>query len=104
MQYLKGGFSYRAKRELNANLVIWQRGFSDHRIRDAADYRHHRQYLLLNPVRQCLCEDPSEYPYSSARESFELDQVPQRLKPSDLGEHHGTAEAVPFQANPAEKR
>src|SRR5690242_4824299 len=38
VQLIKGGFSYRAKTELGSNLDVWQRGFSDHRIRDERDW------------------------------------------------------------------
>jgi REP element-mobilizing transposase RayT len=37
MQFIKGGFSYRAKKELALNMEIWERGYIDHRIRDAND-------------------------------------------------------------------
>ena len=38
-QFIKGGFSFRAKKELNSAMEIWQPGFSDHRIRDLAGLR-----------------------------------------------------------------
>jgi putative transposase len=65
VQFIKGGFSYRAKRELNSNMEVWQKGFSDRRIRDADDYRLHAIYMRENPVRKRLCERAEEYPYSS---------------------------------------
>lgn len=98
VQFIKGGFSYRAKRELGSNMEIWQKGFSDHRIRDASDYRIHQIYIQENPVRKHLCERAEEYPYSSARGGFELDAAPQGLKPID-SEQRATArlEGAPFQ-------
>ena len=45
VQFIKGGFSYRAKKELGSHLEVWQKGFSDHRIRDASDYRLHQIYI-----------------------------------------------------------
>lgn len=42
VQFIKGGFSYRAKKALGSNMDVWQKGFSDHRIRDANDYRLHQ--------------------------------------------------------------
>ncbi len=42
VQMIKGGFSYRAKKELMSNAEIWHRGFADHRIRDVEDYNKHR--------------------------------------------------------------
>jgi putative transposase len=98
VQFIKGGFSYRAKKELGSNLEVWQKGFSDHRIRDAGDYRQHVSYIRENPVRKRLCEMAEEYPYSSVRAECELDPVPQGLKPIYEEGSGGTAEAAPFQS------
>ena len=98
VQFIKGGFSYRAKKELGSNLEIWQKGFSDHRIRDASDYGIHVTYIWQNPVRKRLCERAEDFPYSSAHVGFELDVAPQGLKPdSPIGASVGAAEAAPFQ-------
>ena len=98
VQFIKGGFSYRAKKELRSNMEVWQKGFSDHRIRDLADYDGHVVYIDENPVRKRLCERASEFPYSSAHSGFELDPVPQGLKPP-ISEGHDAArlEGAPFQ-------
>jgi putative transposase len=99
VQFIKGGFSYRAKKELSSNLEVWQKGFSDHRIRDARDYRLHQIYVQHNPTRKHLCERAGEYRYSSAHAAFELDPVPQGLKPV-ISEERDTArlEGVSFQS------
>jgi putative transposase len=98
VQFIKGGFSYRAKKELGSNMEIWQKGFSDHRIRDANDYAIHVSYIRQNPVCKRLCERAEEFPYSSAHVGFELDSAPQGLKPSSpLVAPDGAAEAAPFQ-------
>jgi putative transposase len=80
-QFIKGGFSYRAKKELNYRFEVWERGFTDQRIRDAEDYQRYRNYIHQNPVRAGICVTPEEYPYSSARSNLELDPVPPWLKP-----------------------
>jgi len=98
VQLIKGGVSFRAKRELRSDAEIWQRGFTDHRIRDAEDYDRHLHYIHLNPVKKHLCDDPAEYRYSSAYPGWKLDPVPQGLKPTFMVTHVGTAEAVPFQS------
>jgi hypothetical protein len=94
---IKGGFSHRAKQELNSNLEIWQKGFSDHRIRDAADHDLHTAYIHQNPVRKRLCAEAAEYPFSSAHSGFALDPVPPRLKPLGVAAAVGAAEAAPLQ-------
>ena len=58
LQFIKGGFSYRAKRELHVAFNIWQASFVNHRIRDAEDYKYHQTYIWENPVRASLGEGP----------------------------------------------
>ncbi len=77
MQLLKGGFSFRAKRELEWHGEVWQQGFTDHRVRDAEDWQRHLEYLRQNPVEGKLVEDALLYEFLDIREiSF-----PQGLKP-----------------------
>jgi putative transposase len=76
MQFIKGGFSFRAKNEMNLNLEIWQKGYNEHRIKDAEEYAQHVEYVWMNPVRAGLVERPEEYPYSSARLTAEVDPAP----------------------------
>lgn len=103
VQLIKGGFSYRAKKELGSNLEVWQNGFSDHRIRNASDYRLHQIYIRQNSVRKKLCERADEYPYSSAYSGFDLDPAPQGLKPLVLGELDAARlEGAPFQTESPE--
>ncbi len=101
VQMIKGGFSYRAKKELRSNLEVWQKGFSDHRVRDADDYVIHVAYIHENPAKEGLSATPEAYPYSSAYPGFELDAVPQRLKPLSRVPACGAAEAAPFQSGTA---
>jgi putative transposase len=100
MQFVQGGFSYREKKELGSNMEVWQKGFSDHRIRDASDYTLHVAYIRNNPARERFCEHPEEFPYSFAHSGFELDPSPQGLKPLTLEEPDAARlEAVPFQSS-----
>jgi putative transposase len=95
VQFIKGGFSFRAKKELESNLEIWQLGFSDHRVRDLGDYQNHVGYIHRNPVGRKLVECANEYLYCSAFPGAEKDEVPQWLKPH--GEQaSGAAEAAPL--------
>ena len=91
MQFIKGGFSYRVKKELGSNLEIWERGYVDHRIRDVDDYERHVTYIWQNPVEAHLASAAKEYAYSSANASFERDPCPQGLKPEFSGKllRHG---------------
>jgi putative transposase len=82
VQYIKGGFSHRSKLELRSNMEIWQKGFSDHRIRNAADYTLHREYMQLNPVKRHLC----------------------RVKLLAMAAACGAAEAAPFQSTFVDKK
>jgi putative transposase len=105
VQFIKGGFSYQVKKELGSNMEVWQKGFSDHRIRDANDYRLHQVYIQQNAVRKHLFARAEEYPYSSAHARFDLDPAPQGLKPNS-SEELSTArlEGAPFQIKIASAR
>jgi putative transposase len=80
VQFIKGGFSYRAKKELSLHGEIWQTSFFDRRVRDANEYTRFRHYIHMNPVRRGLATSPEEFPFSSAQSK--LDDVPQWLKPA----------------------
>jgi putative transposase len=84
IQLIKGGYSHAVGQTGRKALEIWQRGYTDHRVRDFSDYEQHRIYIHQNPVRKKLCEHAAEYRWSSAFPGFELDEVPQRLKPLAL--------------------
>ena len=99
VQFIKGGFSHRVKVELESNMEVWQKGFSDHRIRDAADFEIHIQYIHENPVKAGLCERPEDFPYSSISRKFTVDEAPQRIKPLIHAATNGAAEAAPLQSN-----
>ncbi len=81
VQYIKGGSARRIGKDLEFRFPVWQRGFSDHRIRNAADFRTHLRYAENNPVRKRLAETSDSYLWSSASNKYKLDEPPQRLKP-----------------------
>jgi putative transposase len=99
VQCLKGGFSFRAKREFKWLGGVWVTGYSDHRIRDVEDYDIHRGYIANNPVKAGLVERTEQFAYSSANGSFELDAFPRGLKPRvSLASSNGAPKAAPFQS------
>jgi REP-associated tyrosine transposase len=81
MQLIKGGFSFRLNKNLKVKREVWQTSFQDRRIRDSLEYQKFKNYIRQNPVKRFLAKTPEEYPYSSANPCFQLDPVPQRLKP-----------------------
>ena len=109
VQLFKGGFSFRAKRELTWNGEIWQQGFTDHRIRDEEDWKRHLEYIRTNPNEARLVEDTVLYEFVG----FPNIAFLQGLKPRILGvadvrakartlqdgETAGTTKVVPFQNN-----
>jgi putative transposase len=101
VQFVKGGFSFRAKKDLKSSMEVWQRGFSDHRIRDAEDYFRHVEYICRNPVSRGLVEVASDYQCCSCFRGSSKDEVPQRLKPGHNLTPGGTPEGVPFQSEEA---
>jgi putative transposase len=92
MQLIKGNFSFRAKRELEFAGEVWQRGFSDVRIRDQRSFAVHRQYIHDNPVKAGLASLPEEYPYSFL---YLRKAKKQGLKPESNEARGGTTKVVP---------
>jgi putative transposase len=66
MQLIKGGFSFRANKELGFRGEVWQRGFSDVRIIDEESFQKHREYIESNPVKAGLASTSEEYRGGSA--------------------------------------
>jgi putative transposase len=96
VQYVKGGFSFRAKREIGIQCEIWQPNYHDRRIRDQEECAVLLRYLEDNPVKRRLTETPAGFPFSSANPRFiganALDEFPeelQSLQPQRLKAHSG---------------
>jgi len=79
IQLIKGGFSYRARKELGFAGEIWQPSYYDRRVREVEDYMNFKCYIRRNPVKLGLAKTPEEYHYSSAYPGFVMDEVPERL-------------------------
>jgi putative transposase len=94
VQLIKGGFSFRAKRELEWKGEIWQKGFTDHRIRDVEDWQKHLAYVQNNPVNAHLVSDAALYEFLGTPSIA----FPQGLKPTDFGAVDVRAEARTLQA------
>jgi putative transposase len=45
--------------------IAWQKGFFDHRLRNAAEYSEKYGYILRNPVALELCASPEEWPWTT---------------------------------------
>ena len=80
-QFIKGGSAHRMREERKLAFPVWQRGFTDHRIRDSDDYQIHVRYIEENPVKRGIAGSAREFAWSSARAGVALDDIPQRLKP-----------------------
>src|ERR1035441_8294597 len=80
VQLIKGGFSFRAKQEFEWRGEIWQPGFTDHRIRDEADWQRHLEYIRSNPIEAKLVHDSVPHEFIG----FPSSQFPQGLKPGDF--------------------
>jgi putative transposase len=62
---IKGGYSHR----VGSKFPVWQRGFTDHRIRNEDEFQTRREYIHQNPVRARMVEVAGLYPFSSAYRS-----------------------------------
>ena len=75
MQLIKGGSSHRLKAEQVFQGNVWQRGYTDHRIRDWDDYITHREYILKNAKQQMRGLPAEKYPFCSVYPGWTLDPV-----------------------------
>jgi putative transposase len=73
MQMIKGGSSFRIKRDLQYQFPIWHAGFHDRWMRDQDEYEARLNYILQNPVVAKLVSSPTEYKWSSATENWRMD-------------------------------
>jgi putative transposase len=80
IQLIKGGYSHALGEILGRKREIWQRGFTDHRIRDDQDFIHHQNYIHRNPLERGIVSDACEYRYCSAYPGFTLDPWPSAAK------------------------
>jgi putative transposase len=65
LQLIKGGFSFRARKELGElgfGGEIWQPSFYDRRVRDIEEYCAYREYIHRNPVKRRLVHAAADYP------------------------------------------
>jgi putative transposase len=92
MQLIKGRFSYRLKREFGYRGEVWQRGFSEVRIRDRQSFSQHREYIVQNPVKAGLVDSAEDWPYCY---SYLAKKKAQGLKPSSLLTLYGPTKVVP---------
>jgi putative transposase len=62
VQLIKGGFSHK----LGSNFPVWQKSFTDHRIRNRQEFDTRVEYINMNPVMARMVERPELYEFSSA--------------------------------------
>jgi putative transposase len=63
MQFIKGGFSFRLRKEFGYLGEVWQRGFSEVRVEDRESFLRYRDYIAQNPVKAGLADAPEKFPY-----------------------------------------
>lgn len=76
VQVIKGRFAQDARERFDIRLQVWQRGFSEHAIRDERDYFEHQKYIWQNPVKAGKVVAAEEFLYSSASGKYSLDRNP----------------------------
>ena len=99
VQLIKGGSAREVSERLDYRFPVWQRGYTDHRIRNGQDYETHLRYIEANPVKAGLAGSAAEYPWSSASPCFSMIE-PQWLKPLRKTPNFGTVETVPLRQHP----
>jgi putative transposase len=73
MQLIKGGSAFELKQAGREGSAVWQRGYTDRRVRDGKEYEGCVIYIHQNPVKAGLVQNPEDYKYSSAYPGWKLD-------------------------------
>jgi putative transposase len=81
IQVIKGGSSHEIHIVRTNKIQIWQSGFHESRVRDWIDYKTKADYIRFNPVTAKLVQQPQDWRFCSASGRYELDPIPQGLKP-----------------------
>ena len=68
--------SQSASRHKRRELVLWQRRFWEHQIRDAGDYARHVDYVHYNPVKHGSVAEVRDWPYSTFHRYVRLGLYP----------------------------
>ena len=84
MQLIKGGFSYRLRKEYGFQGEIWQRGFSEVRGNDRQSWLQYREYIGQNPVKAGRVDSPQQYPYSDTYLAQKKAQGLNRLRKNSI--------------------
>src|ERR1017187_7282056 len=63
IQFIKGGFSYRLKKEFGYSGEVWQRGFSEVRVDGRESFLQHQKYIAENPMKAGLVDSPEKFPF-----------------------------------------
>jgi putative DNA methylase len=67
MHSMKSYTSHQANKILRRSGQFWSKEYFDRYIRTAEHHRNTVRYIENNPVKAGLCDDPRDWPYSSAR-------------------------------------
>jgi putative transposase len=81
VQLIKGGSSHEIHIVRGNKMQIWQSGFHESRVRDLASYKTKADYIRFNPVAAKLVRQPQDWRFCLASGQYELDPIPQGLKP-----------------------
>ena len=64
-------------RQRQGERGIWQRRFWEHTIKSETDYRHHIDYVHINPLKHGLVTQVKDWPYSSFHRHHQNGLYPQ---------------------------
>jgi len=81
VQLVKGGSSHEIHRVRGTGAPIWPSGFHESTVRDHRDCKVKIDCIHFNPAVAKLPERPQDWPFGSASGKYQLDPIPQGLRP-----------------------
>jgi putative transposase len=91
IQLIKGGSSHEINKVLPRRFPVWRPGFTEHLIRDQADYDRHVRYIDTNPVKVGMADRPEAYAFTAANGNHRLDSWPVASGAEAQGQVKGVA-------------
>jgi len=77
LQLIKGGYSFRAKKELGVQGEIWAAGYNENRVRSIDEFNGFAEYIHNNPVKTGFVTSAALWECSSAFPGRRMDPVPE---------------------------
>jgi len=76
MQFIKGGFSFRAKKDLQFTREVWTPGFNKTLVLSPQSFVAVKEYIENNPVKAGMSSSAEDFQFCSVAWRNQMDEMP----------------------------